>query len=439
MKKRTYIRIVSFAAAGVIAAACFVGTIYKEIAGLKRQIGYTYSMNLSELDGSVYNISIALKKALYASSPAQFSTLAAELCSESTVAKNALSQLPAEQNELNTVEKFLSQVGDYTLYLSKKVIKGENLSGDERENLRLMSQTAASLSGSVGIVRSEYDKSGAWHGELSGGMEQSVSTSFGDSILELEDLLNDYPSLVYDGPFSDHMLGGKSDLLDNSKEISADEARIKAAAVLKTAAEKLNLEESDGKLPAYVFSSDNSVVSISKKGGYIIYLRKYEPSVVGNIDYETAVKYAEEYLAGFATGFIPTYYFADEGVCTVNFAYKDGATVCYPDLVKVGVSLESGNVVLVEAAGYISNHHTRSIPTPKYTSEQARAVLSDSLTVNSVRRAMIPTDGKDEKHCYEFECSGLDGEELLVYINVMNLEEEKILILLRQDGGTLTK
>ena len=52
---------------------------------------------------------------------------------------------------------------------------------------------------------------------------------------------------------------------------------------------------------------------------------------------------------------------------------------------------------------------------------------------------MIPTDGKDEKHCYEFECTGVDGEELLVYVNVSNLEEEKILLLLRSDGGTLAK
>ena len=188
-----------------------------------------------------------------------------------------------------------------------------------------------------------------------------------------------------------------------------------------------------------MFSSDNASVSVTKRGGYIIYLRRYEPVSETKISYEEAVNKASEFLNGYMSGFTPTYYFADEGVCTVNFAYKDGVTLCYPDLVKIGVSLDTGKVVLIEAAGYISNHHTRSIPTPKYSSEQARAVLSESLTVNNVRRVMIPTDGKDEKHCYEFECTGVDGEELLVYVNVSNLEEEKILLLLRSDGGTLAK
>ena len=62
--------------------------------------------------------------------------------------------------------KFLSQVGDYTLYLSKKLIRGENISDEERENLHSMSQTASSLSESVGVVKNEYDKEGAWSGRI---------------------------------------------------------------------------------------------------------------------------------------------------------------------------------------------------------------------------------------------------------------------------------
>lgn len=437
--KRMYIRIISFAAAVVIAGACFIIIAHNEITDLKKHISYGYSMNLSELDGSLYNISIALKKAQYASSATQFSTIAAELCSESTVAKNSMSQLPAQNSEFDSVGKFLSQVGDYTLYLSKKLIRGENISDEERENLHSMSQTASSLSESVGVVKNEYDKDGAWSGEFSSGIGMSVTSTFGDDLLELEELLNDYPSLVYDGPFSDHMLKSRAPMLENEPEISEEEAGKKAASALGTAPERLQMTESDGKLPAYVFSSDNASVSVTKRGGYIIYLRRYEPVSETKISYEEAVNKASEFLNGYMSGFTPTYYFADEGVCTVNFAYKDGVTLCYPDLVKIGVSLDTGKVVLIEAAGYISNHHTRSIPTPKYSSEQARAVLSESLTVNNVRRVMIPTDGKDEKHCYEFECTGVDGEELLVYVNVSNLEEEKILLLLRSDGGTLAK
>ena len=83
-----------------------------------------------------------------------------------------------------------------------------------------MSQTASSLSESVGVVKNEYDKDGAWSGEFSSGIGMSVTSTFGDDLLELEELLNDYPSLVYDGPFSDHMLKSRAPMLENEPEIS---------------------------------------------------------------------------------------------------------------------------------------------------------------------------------------------------------------------------
>ena len=123
----------------------------------------------------------------------------------------------------------------------------------------------------------------------------------------------------------------------------------------------------------------------------------------------------------------------------MNLVYKEGATLCYPDLIKIGVALDSGEVVFVEAAGYLANHHIRTIDTPRYSVDEAETVLSDALKPKSVRRAIIPTTGNNEKHCYEFLCTGINDEEILVYINVSTLLEEQILIVLATDGGTLTK
>lgn len=441
LTRRTWIRAISYIIAAIVAGSCFMIVMMGEIRGLKTRAEYNYSMHLNELDGSIYNISLALKKAMYASSATQFSTLAAELCAESTVAKNSLSQLPSAENELATVNRFLSQVGDYTLYLSKKVISGGDISDEERENLHSMALTAGTLSTSVGEVRSEYDKEGVWSEQLASGISATVDTSFGENLLELEELLSDYPSLIYDGPFSDHMLSGSSKMLENLSEITPEEAAEKAAETLKIDVEKLEKgADTLGKMPCYTFNFEETMISISKQGGYIVNMRKYTEIGEQTIDYEKAVEIANEYINSFSgTNFVTTYYFADEGVCTVNFAHKEGATICYPDLVKVGVSLGDGEIVFIEAAGYLANHYLRSISTPKYSAAEAKEVLSKALKVLSVRRAIIPTDGNSEKHCYEFTCEGLDGEELLVYVNVMNLEEERILMLLKTDGGTLAK
>ncbi len=439
--KRGIIRTLSYLLAAIAVVVTYIAIFITKINDYKTQIEYSYSMNLNELDGSLNNISIALQKAVYASSATQLSTIATELCTESTVAKNSLSQLPYSGQTLNNVNKFLSQVGDYTLFLSKKVIQGSEVTDSEREQLHNMSQTAQKISQSVDEVRIQYDKNGVWNQNLNENIENSVDADFNVNMTELEEMLADYPSLVYDGPFSDHMLNGKFKMLENKESITVEAAREKAAEIFNVDIEKLmNYTETDGNIDCYNFDSEEMSISVTKLGGFVVYMRKYHEIGEHKISYDDAVKKALEYINSNSDGkFVATYYFADEGVCTVNLAYKEGATVCYPDLIKIGVALDTGEVVMLEAASYIANHYTRTISTPEYTAADAKQVLSKALTVESVKRAIIPISGNVEKHCYEFTCRGINDEELLIYVNVKNLEEEKILLLLKTDGGTLTK
>ena len=441
IKRRILVRIISLFVALLLIIIGLILSSSIRLNRLETQIGYSYSMHLDELDGSLYNISLALHKALYASSATQLSTLAVELCTESAIAKNALSQLPQSNEELTNVNKFLSQVGDYTFYLSKKAIGGEELTDSERENLHTLSSTAQNISSSLSQVRSEYDKDGVWDSQFSESIGASVDSDFGSELTGLEELLVDYPSLIYDGPFSDHMLDGEMKMLKNAEELSSEEAFEKAIKILNIDSENFKEEaQTEGNVPCYNFSDGKMSFSVTKQGGFIIYMRKYREINEHKLSYEDAVSRAEEYLNAInGTSFVSTYYFVDEGVCTVNLAHKEGATVCYPDLVKVGVALDTGEIVLVEAGGYLANHYVRTISTPKYSSSDAKEKLSKALTVKSVRRCIIPTESNNEKHCYEFSCTGIDNEDLLVYINVQTLEEERIFLVLKTDGGTMTK
>ena len=174
-----------------------------------------------------------------------------------------------------------------------------------------------------------------------------------------------------------------------------------------------------------------------------MYFRKSRQ--VGNtkLNCPQAVKLAQVYMGiyrdSFGDTFEPGYYFEDEGVCTVNFAYRQGETVCYTDLIKVGVALDTGEIVLMEARGFVMNHCQRSIVAPTHTAEQAAARLCSNLTPKQISLALIPTRGGGEVHCFQCLCDGIDGQEVLVYLNAVTLEEEQIYILLKTDGGTLVK
>ena len=204
-----------------------------------------------------------------------------------------------------------------------------------------------------------------------------------------------------------------------------------------------NLEfagETAGKIETYDFLGEGITVSITKKGGYVLYFRKENEVKDIILSNEQARLKANAYLNVMGlSGMQETYYFEADGVCTVNFAFLDGKTLCYTDLIKVGVAMDTGDIVFYEAGGYITNHRERAFPTAKYTEEQARELISPKLTVRNTRLALIPTNAVEETRCYEFTCVSGDKQEILVYINTADLSEEEILILKISDGGVLVK
>ena len=230
-------------------------------------------------------------------------------------------------------------------------------------------------------------------------------------------------------------------MTEGAQEVGRDDARKKASELLGVPASVIkDDQDEEGVMPSYGFSHEGSVVSISKQGGYGVYLRN--PRDIGEevLTYEQAVEKGRAWLEsqGFRS-MKESYYMTDEGVCVVNFAYSQNGVTCYPDLIKVGVALDNGEVVFYEARGFLMHHKTRDLPVAIKSEEEARAVLSPALTVESSALTVIPTDGGGEEYCYEFRCMGRNEEEVLVYINTVNLSEEQILILLKLDGGVMTK
>ena len=208
--------------------------------------------------------------------------------------------------------------------------------------------------------------------------------------------------------------------------------------------ELTEMREEDSILPSYVFHDALSTsVAITKNGGYLCYLITEKPdNLTAKLSYEEVVNKTQQYLSAHGYDSMKdTYYETDNGVMTLNFAYYDSAsqTICYTDLIKVEVSLQDGSILGLDARGYLVNHHDRTIAEPALPVEQAQESLSDALTVDSVRPALIPSSGQNEVATYEFLCSSATGDRILVYINSQTGAEEQLLILLQTPNGTLTK
>lgn len=443
MSKRRKVRLLAYtlAAFTVLLTFSVVGNV--RAARMTRQIRIARERALCELDTYISNINTNLQKGAYANTPTMLGTMASQLRREATGAKSSLAVLPLSETRLDNTYKFLSQIGDFVTALSKKVEQGETISDEEREQLFALLRFSETLTKDISDMRQQlfdgYLDFESTESTLEQKDEQIASLS--QNMEDAEQSLTEYPSLLYDGPFSDHINQRDAALLQDKAEITKEEALKKAAEILGLAESDVTfLSEENDTTAAYCFSGGDRTVAVTKKGGYLLYLLSGQFVGESKLEYADARKYASEFLNN--NGFFDmqeSYYTVSDGICTINYAYRDGEYICYPDLIKISVSLEDGKILSADCRGYVMNHKARSPVTPALTAAEAQKKVSPLLTVTDTRLAVIPTESMGERTAYEFHCKNKEGAEFLVYINTVTGYEDDILLLLYSDDGVLTK
>ena len=445
--KRNLIRIISFICAAIVALSAAAVSNYVRAEKLDRINTNSQQRALTELTTCMSNIQQGLSKEFYTATAPMAEKLSSEIWREASQAKSCLSVLPVSDILLENTFKFLSQVGAFCSSLSEKAAKGEKISEEEYASLEELIKYSKELTSRLENMCA-YLENGALTFEstddaVAAMSEELDSMDFETAISDAEQALVDYPTLIYDGPFSDHILQKEPEMTKGKEEISEAAATEAAANFSGIAIEKLKREEDEnGTLASYTFSSkeDGVVISITKRGGYLSYMLGSSYAGVSKLSAEEAIERGLEYLKSHGINNMKeSYYSINDGICTVNYAYVQNGVICYPDLIKISVAMDTGKVISVDARGYLVNHFARTDVNPVLTSENAAKSLSPYLTVKDVKTAVIPTDSGNEILCYEFWCEGTGNEELLVYINAATGEEENIFFLLYSDNGILVR
>ncbi len=115
--------LISFSAVAALSVKNIM--LMKRAESAQRTVNNSYTAAVEELAGSCEDITNVLEKQLYSGSGQVQQALAADLCREASTAKSALARLPVGQIDLENTNKFLSQVGNYSMSLSKKLQNGE--------------------------------------------------------------------------------------------------------------------------------------------------------------------------------------------------------------------------------------------------------------------------------------------------------------------------
>ena len=423
--------------------------LYKKQREYRQASENSYNMAFYELVDYVQNVEAYLAKAMISTTPEHGAETLTNLWREANLAQTYLSMLPIESQELENTQKFLNQVSDYSYSLSRKNIYNEDLNDEDFKNLKDLHGYSVELENTLNQLSEDLNSGRLEWGELTNkgkiAFAQQVDNISKESFSNMEENFHAYSGLIYDGAFSEHLLNSEHKGL-TGEDISEEQAKQKAQEFVgnENIKEITNLGYSENAtIPVYDFSITNTEdetinMAISKKGGHIVYMNTNREVNTEVITQEQANETGKKYLndKGFPN-MKETYELKQEGIVTINYAYSQNGVVIYPDLIKVKVALDNGDILGIETTGYLNNHQERNLSNVKISKEEAKKTLNKDLDIQSEGLAIIPTKWKSEILCYEFK-GEIDGTEFLVYINAENGNTEDVLVIKNTPDGVLT-
>lgn len=398
-----------------------------------------------EVVDRIQNSKIYLAKSMISKEARHGAKTLMEVWRETDLATCYLSMVPIESQEIENTEKFLNQVSEYSYTMANKCIDGQDLSDEDMDKIQELYNYANDLSNTLNEMITELNNGIIKWEDLKKNAEGSDISEVSNFNM-VEQNFHEYSGLIYDGAFSEHITSEEKKGVTGN-DISEEEAKTIAEEFIgkdKIKETKNNGYVENGNIPVYRFevtTNENKKIgiSISKKGGHLVYMNYDRETNGENITEQDAIQKGKEYLqAKKYENMQETYYMKNDGYIVINYAYKQGDIVAYPDLIKLKIALDDGEIVGADATGYLNCHFEREIPSNLISIDEARKNISTKAELSSEKLAIIPTEFNTEVLCYEFK-GKINEVEFIEYINAQTGKEEDTLIVTNTENGTLTE
>lgn len=386
----------------------------------------------------VENIDVNLSKALMSKDTGALGLYLSDVAINSELAENEFSNLPISTEAREYASKVINQVGDYSKYLNKKIMRGESVTEEDFDNLTTLYAHNKTLK--EYLSRAQKNMGDDYKFSLMKEDDENDALLMG--LTELNNLSTSYPELIYDGPFSDGAdrvevkgLSGEELSFSEAKDVFTKTFGFLGITDVKEAGE-LN-----STIPCYNFTGmvtgEELYAQISKVGGKVITFSYAGSCNAVNYHNAEVIDKANEFLAGLGFENMKDVWInLVNNVYTINYVFEDDGIIVYPDMVKVRICAETGSVIGLEASSYYTNHTERTIEDAKISKTDASKKVSDGLEISSVRKVIAPYGEKSEKLCYEF-CGEMGEDVYFVYIDAITGNQIQMFKVINSEQGQL--
>lgn len=406
-----------------------------------------YQRSFFDLVDNVNNAEVKLAKLVNSNGGEYSKKLLNEIHENANDAQNNLSYLPISMNGIPETTKFINQLSGFTSVLS---LEKENLMSDENlKTLKELNNTISEIKYKLNEVSMDIMK--GYNISKNSNIKENIDyTNFTSKIQQIKTFDEEYPTMIYDGPFSDSVVNKKIKGL-NFTEISKDQALKIASKIFptQTTSKEENksefslkyIGETKGKFATYDFNikkgNSDYYAQITKFGGKLLTLSSYSNRSNKIISNSKAIQIALDFAKQQGLENMECVWSDLVGNDTyLNLAPVINNIIYYPDLIKVKVDLGTGEILGWEATSYYTNHVDRELKKPTITKNQARNNISSDFKVLSSRLALSPLEYNREVLTYEFKCSK-NGAIYYFYYNAYDGTLENILKVIQTENGSL--
>lgn len=427
-----------------LASAIVLGVLYANSVGIKNQYGNSLEMNYDravyELVDNINDIELNLNKTSVSGSENLQRKYLQLVCDNCKYAESNLGQLPVSMYATREGVKFINQVDGYCTSL---ISKGESLTQEEKARIEELTEIVVQLKA---VLNELVEKLLQGYSILNGTIDANLGID--DFSANFEGFSSDsisYPSMIFDGPFSDSL--NNKEIKGLAKvEVSEEVARANLESILN---EKYPIKEIKylGETNANFTTFDYEIIlengkiinaQMAKRAGFLLtFIGQVDETEEPTLSLSDCVQIAKEFCAlSGASEMQMTWSEESYGIAVLNMATVVNNVVLYPDLIKVKVDMSSGLVIGYEAQNYAYNHIERENLTPRLGATDARELLDKRLNINKQSLCVMPLEYGGEVLAYEFDCEYL-GERYFVYINAFNGEEERVMKVVSTEEGAL--
>lgn len=438
MKRITRIIAASVAGVLIIGLSAYAIILSDRNATLRNQISAVYQKAFEDLTTDFTSLQTKLAKLEAAGDANQYTALLMDVWRQTGDTESSISALPVSFNATAPLTQFINRTGDYCRYLSQKLSLGQEITADDMAQIRALSDSCGQINTAIETIRQNGYPTEAGFEDI---------TFLADTPMEgnLDFTNQEFPRLIYDGPFSESTESKQPEGLGN-QQVTAQQAAQTAADFLSVDINALvNDCDQEGNIPAYGFSGTQDglplTILITKQGGQVLYFMCEAQGGISAVPsderYAQLTTLAQQYCAVKGYGqTMPSYAQFYNGMALINLAPMEGGAILYPDLIKVWIDISANRVVGLDMYNYLMSHKQRTLPAATVTEAQAQEEVANRMTVERTRLALIPLASGQEKLCWELKGT-VNGNDYLIYVNVETGIEEDILMIQHTNDGTL--